>query len=52
MGRIAAANSLRYCTDKAHFHADAAKAALHALPESTWKQALLDLADYSVARNH
>ena len=52
LAAIAAADSLRYCTDKAHFHADAAKAALGALPESAWKQALLDLADYSVARNH
>jgi octaprenyl-diphosphate synthase len=49
---ITRSDSLRYCTDKARFHADAAKAALHALPESPWKKALLDLADYSVARNH
>jgi octaprenyl-diphosphate synthase len=52
LAAIASSDSLRYCTDKAHFHADAAKAALHALPESPWKKALLDLADYSVARNH
>jgi octaprenyl-diphosphate synthase len=52
LAAIASSDSLCYCTDKAHFHADAAKAALHALPESAWKKALLDLADYSVARSH
>jgi octaprenyl-diphosphate synthase len=52
LAAIAGADSLRYSTDKARFHADAAKAALRTLPESPWKQALADLADYSVARNH
>ena len=52
LAAIASSDSLRYCTDKAHFHAYAAKAALHTLPESAWKKALLDLADYSVARSH
>lgn len=45
-------DSLRYCTDKARFHADAAKAALQVLPASPWKQAMADLAEYSLARNH
>ncbi|MEY3068586.1 MAG: hypothetical protein RLZZ456_285, partial [Pseudomonadota bacterium] len=44
--------SLRYCTDKARFHAESAKTALQVLPASPWKQALADLANYSVARNH
>ena len=52
LSAIAGADSLRYSTDKARFHAEAAKAALHTLPDSPWKQALADLADYSVARNH
>lgn len=52
LSAITRSESLRYCTGKARFHADAAKAALQALPDSPWKQALADLADYSVARNH
>lgn len=46
------ADSLNYSLDKAHFHANAAKAALVEVPDGEWKQALIVLADYSVARRH
>ena len=42
--------SLGYTTRKAKEHAQLAKKALKNLPESTYLQALLDLADFSVAR--
>ena len=46
------AGSLAYSIDKARQHAQQAKVALHNVPESEWKKALLDLADYSVIRTH
>jgi octaprenyl-diphosphate synthase len=49
---IEAADSLRYSIDKARHHAGAAKAALAGVPDGDWKRALLELADYSVARTH
>ena len=52
LAAINAANSLEYSLNKAHFHADSAKAALAEVPDSEWKQALLELADYSVARRY
>jgi octaprenyl-diphosphate synthase len=52
LAAIEAAGSLQYSIDKAHQHAQAAKAALAVVPDGAWKQALLELADYSVARNH
>jgi octaprenyl-diphosphate synthase len=50
LAAIKVADSLTYSLEKAHFHADTAKAALAEVPNSEWKQALLELADYSVAR--
>jgi octaprenyl-diphosphate synthase len=50
LAAIEAADSLDYSLGKAHFHANTAKAALADVPNSEWKQALLELADYSVAR--
>ena len=52
LAAIKAAGSLPYCIAKAQQHAQAAKAALADVPDGEWKQALLELADYSVARNH
>ena len=50
LAAIKAADSMNYSLEKAHFHADAAKAALRSVPDGQWKQALIELADYSVAR--
>ncbi|MBP7981437.1 MAG: polyprenyl synthetase family protein [Arenimonas sp.] len=52
LAAIEAAGSLQYSIDKAQQHAQAAKAALTEVPDGEWKRALLELADYSVARNH
>ena len=52
LAAIEAAGSLQYSIDKACRHAQAAKAALAAVPDGEWKRALIELADYSVARNH
>ena len=52
LAAIKAADSLTYSLEKAHFHADTAKAALADVPNSEWKQALFELADYSVARRN
>lgn len=52
LAAIEAAGSLRYSIDTAHRHAEAAKAALAGVPDSGWRRALLELADYSVARTH
>ncbi len=52
LAAIEAAGSLRYSIDTARHHAEAAKAALAGVPDSGWKRALIDLADYSVARTH
>ncbi len=52
LAAIERAGSLPYSIAKAQHYAQQAKAALSTVPHSEWKQALLDLADYSVARNH
>ena len=52
LAAIDAAGSLDYSTGKARQHAEAAKAALAGVPDGDWKRALLELADYSVARAH
>ena len=52
LAAIEAAGSLRYSIDKARHHAEAAKSALASVPDGDWKRALLELADYSVARTH
>src|SRR5574343_33205 len=52
LAAIDAAGSLDYNTGKARQHAEAAKAALAGVPDSDWKRALLEMADYSVARAH
>lgn len=52
LAAIEQAGSLAYSIDKAKQHAQQAKVALHNVPESEWKKALLDLADYSVARTY
>ena len=48
---IRAAGGLEYSLQKAQQQADLAKAALAALPESDYKTVMLELADFSVARN-
>jgi octaprenyl-diphosphate synthase len=50
LAAIQAAGSLAYSIAKAEQHARSAKAAIADIPDSAWKQALLELADYSVAR--
>lgn len=52
LAAIEQAGSLQYSINKAQQHAQQAKAALHNLSDSEWKKALLDLADYSVARTY
>ena len=52
LAAIAAAGSLDYSFYKARLHAEAAKTALAGIADSEWKQALLQLADYSVERGH
>jgi octaprenyl-diphosphate synthase len=49
---IRAAGGLEYSLQKAQQQADLAKAALAALPESDYKTVMLELADFSVARNN
>ena len=49
---IRAAGGLEYSLQKAQQQADLAKAALAALPESGYKTVMLELADFSVARNN
>lgn len=44
--------AIDYTLDKAEIHVAKAKEALDTLPDSTNKTALLDLADFSLARNH
>lgn len=44
--------AIDYTRNKAEYHAEQAKQALVLLKESEYKQALLDLADFSVGRNH
>lgn len=50
LAAIEAGDSLKYSLGKATFHADTAKTALTDVPDSKWKQALIELADYSVIR--
>ena len=52
LAAINTADSLRYSIDKARHHAESAKTALDGVQDSVWKRALLELADYSVARKH
>jgi len=52
LAAIADADSLTYSLHMAQQHAESAKAALASVPDSPWKQALIALADYSVARTH
>lgn len=52
LAAIEQAHSLNYCREMAQFHANAAKAALCDVANSEWKQALWDLADYSISRSH
>jgi octaprenyl-diphosphate synthase len=49
---IESTGALAYTARRAEHEADLAKAALAAIPESPYKQALLDLALFSVHRNH
>jgi octaprenyl-diphosphate synthase len=49
---VRAAGGLEYSLQKAQQQADLAKAALAALPESGYKTVMLELADFSVARNN
>ena len=49
---VRAAGGLEYSLQKAQQQADLAKAALAALPESDYKTVMLELADFSVARNN
>lgn len=44
--------AIDYTRNKAEYHAEQAKQALVLLKKSEYKQALLDLADFSVGRNH
>ncbi|MBP6299239.1 MAG: polyprenyl synthetase family protein [Arenimonas sp.] len=52
LNAIKHAGSLQYSLEQAQQHAQLAKQALNDVPDSEWKQALLDLADYSVARTY
>ncbi|MGH1487238.1 MAG: polyprenyl synthetase family protein [Cellvibrionaceae bacterium] len=44
--------AIDYTREKAVFHVEQAKSALKVLAESKYKQSLLDLADFSISRNH
>ena len=52
LAAIEQAGSLQYSLEQAQQHAQLAKQALNDVPESEWKQALVDLADYSISRTH
>lgn len=52
LAAIEQAGSLQYSLEQAQQHAHLAKQALNDVPESEWKQALLNLANYSVTRTH
>ena len=52
IGIIQQTGAIDYTRDQAIAHVAKAKAALSALPESTYKQSLLELADFSISRNH
>lgn len=47
---IASTKAIEYTYELAKTHVDKAKTALQALPESDYRQALLDLADFALAR--
>jgi octaprenyl-diphosphate synthase len=49
---INATGALQYTIDQAQFHADQAKLHVAGLPQSTYKQALVFLADYAVERRY
>jgi octaprenyl-diphosphate synthase len=49
---ISETGALQYTIDQAQFHADQAKLHLVGLPQSTYKQALVFLADYAVERRY
>jgi octaprenyl-diphosphate synthase len=49
---IESTGSIAYTAQQAEAEASLAKAALSVVPESSYKQALLDLAHFSVHRNH
>ncbi|MCP3687081.1 MAG: octaprenyl diphosphate synthase [Gammaproteobacteria bacterium] len=51
-GIINATGALNYTFDQAQVEADKAKSAIGFLPQSEYKQALMFLADYAVARNY
>jgi octaprenyl-diphosphate synthase len=52
LAAIEQAGSLQYSLAQAQQQAQLAKQALSDVPNSEWKQALLDLADYSITRTH
>ncbi|MCG8014162.1 MAG: polyprenyl synthetase family protein, partial [Candidatus Thiodiazotropha weberae] len=49
---IHSSDAITYTQQLAQQHAEQAKQALKLLPDSDYRQALADLADYSVARTH
>jgi len=49
---IQTTGAIDYTRGKAEFHVDKAKQSLHALDESKYKQALIELADFAVGRNY
>jgi len=49
---IQTTGAIDYTREKAEFHVDKAKQSLHALDESKYKQALIELAGFAVGRNH
>ena len=49
---IHATGALQYAADQAQCEVDIARAAIQHLPDSNYKQTLLDLAAFSVTRNH
>jgi len=52
IGIIQSTGAIDYTRQKAEEHVDKAKLALHSLGASRYKQALIELADFSVGRNH
>jgi octaprenyl-diphosphate synthase len=52
VGLIRGSGALRDSMATARARSQAARSAIAAVPASAWKDALLDLADYSVSRNH
>jgi octaprenyl-diphosphate synthase len=52
LSAIESTGSITYTARQAELHAETARQALSAIPESPYKQALLDLTYYSIHRNH